>query len=129
MGGGQAGGRLAQALARLDTLAVTLVAGEPRPPYERPPLSKGVLLGTRGFESCMIWPEGDRAWDAVTLVTGVEAEAIDREGRTLRLADGTTLPYDVLVIATGSSPRQLTVPGADLANIHSLRCYDQALAL
>ena len=129
VGGGQAGGRLAQALARLDTLAVTLVAGEPRPPYERPPLSKGVLLGTRGFESCMIWPEGDRAWDAVTLVTGVEAEAIDREGRTLRLADGTTLPYDVLVIATGSSPRQLTVPGADLANIHSLRCYDQALAL
>lgn len=129
VGGGQAGGRLAQALARQPGLKVTLVAGEPRPPYERPPLSKGVLLGTRGFESCLIWPPGDAAWKKVDLRTGVEAERIDRAAKTIRLADGTSLPYDHLVLATGSSPRTLNVPGADLANVHVLRCYDQALAL
>lgn len=129
VGGGQAGGRLAQALARQPGLKVTLVAGEPRPPYERPPLSKGILLGTRGFESCLIWPPGDAAWKKVELRTGVDAERIDRAAKTIRLADGTRLPYDHLVLAMGSSPRTLNVPGADLANVHVLRCYDQALAL
>jgi hypothetical protein len=129
VGGGQAGGRLAQALARVPRLAVTLVAAEARPPYERPPLSKGVLLGTRGFDSCLIWPPGDPAWKKVALRTGVAAETIDRNARTIRLADGTVLPYDRLVLATGSSPRTLTVPGADLAHVHALRCYAQALAL
>ncbi len=129
VGGGQAGGRLAQALARLPGLKVTLVAGEPRPPYERPPLSKGVLLGTRGFESCHIWPPGDAAWKKVDLRTGVEAERIDRTAKTIHLVDGTSLPYDHLVLAMGSSPRTISVPGIDLGNIHVLRCYDQALAL
>jgi 3-phenylpropionate/trans-cinnamate dioxygenase ferredoxin reductase subunit len=129
VGGGQAGGRLAQALAREPGLRVTLVAGEPRPPYERPPLSKGVLLGTRGFDSCLIWPPGDAAWKKVELRTGVAAERIDRATRMIHLADGASLPYDHLVLATGSSPRTLRVPGADLGNVHVLRCYDQALAL
>ena len=129
VGGGQAGGRLAQALARVPRFAVTLVSAEPHPPYERPPLSKGVLLGTRGLESCLIWPAGDPAWKKIALRTGVAAEAIDRDTRTVRLADGAILPYDHLVLATGSRLRHLTVPGSDLANVHSLRCFDQALAL
>lgn len=129
VGGGQAGGRLAQALARQPGLRVTLVAAEPRPPYERPPLSKGVLLGTRGFDSCLIWPPDDAAWKKVELRRGVAAERIDRAARTIHLADGTSLAYDHLVLATGSSPRTLGVPGAELANVHVLRSYDQALAL
>ena len=58
VGGGQAGGRVAQALAgEPGRFAVTLVCREPHPPYERPPLSKGVLLGTIGLERCLQWPE------------------------------------------------------------------------
>jgi len=129
VGGGQAGGRLAQLLARVDRLSVTLVCQEPHPPYERPPLSKGVLLGTRGFDSCLIWPAGDPAWESVELKVGVAAESIDRRARTVRLDDGATLGYDHLVLATGSRLRQLTVPGSGLGNVHSLRSYDQALAI
>jgi 3-phenylpropionate/trans-cinnamate dioxygenase ferredoxin reductase subunit len=129
VGGGQAGGRLAHLLARADRLAVTLVCQEPHPPYERPPLSKGVLLGTRGFDSCLIWPPGDAAWDKVELRVGVSAESIDRKARRVRLDDGATLGYDHLVLATGSRLRQLTAPGSRLANVHSLRSYDQALAI
>jgi 3-phenylpropionate/trans-cinnamate dioxygenase ferredoxin reductase subunit len=54
---------------------------------------------------------------------------IDRRARTVRLGDGATVGYDHLVLATGSRLRQLSVPGSTLANVHSLRCYDQALAL
>ena len=129
VGGGQAGGRLAHALARSDRVSTILLCGEPRPPYERPPLSKGVLLGTRGFDSCLMWPKGDPAWERVDLRTGVAAAAIDRQARTVRLEDGVVLGYDHLVIATGSRLRQLTVPGSGLANVHSLRSYDQALAI
>jgi 3-phenylpropionate/trans-cinnamate dioxygenase ferredoxin reductase subunit len=129
VGGGQAGGRLAQLLARVDRLSLTLVCQEPHPPYERPPLSKGVLLGTRGFDSCLIWPPGDAAWDKVELRMGVSAGSIDRKARTIRLDDGATLGYDHLVLATGSRLRQLTVPGSRLVNVHSLRSYDQALAI
>ena len=130
VGGGQAGGRLAQALARAEPpLSVTLVCQEPHPPYERPPLSKGVLLGTRSFESCLIWPAGDEAWTKIDLRVGVSAVRIDRQARTVRLDDGTSVGYDHLVLATGSRLRRLTVPGSSLANVHSLRSYDQALAI
>jgi len=129
VGGGQAGGRLAQLLARDKTAAVTLVSEEPHAPYERPPLSKGVLLGTRGFESCLIWGPDDPAWKAVDLRAGVEVEAIDRAARRVKLADGGELAYDHLVLATGSRLRTLTAPGSGLANVHQLRSYDQALAL
>ncbi len=130
MGGGQAGGRLAQALAHAGPpLSVTLICQEPHPPYERPPLSKGVLLGTRSFESCLIWPAEDEAWKKIDLRVGVSATRIDRQARTVRLDDGTSVGYDHLVLATGSRLRRLTVPGSGLANVHSLRSYDQALAI
>lgn len=129
VGGGQAGGRLAQLLACVDRLSVALVGQEAHPPYERPPLSKGVLLGTRGFESCLIWPPGDSAWENVDLRVGLTAVSVDRAARTVRLDDGSRLDYDHLVLATGSRLRRLTVPGSKLANVHSLRSYDQALAI
>ena len=63
--------------------AVTLVCQEPHPPYQRPPLSKGVLLGTATLEDCLIWPAGDSAWKDVDLRLGVSATAIDREAKTV----------------------------------------------
>jgi 3-phenylpropionate/trans-cinnamate dioxygenase ferredoxin reductase subunit len=128
IGGGQAGGRLAQALAPdRDRLRVTLVCREPHPPYERPPLSKGVLLGTTPFEKCHIWPDADSSWDEVDLRVGISAESIDREAKLVSLSDGAVLPYDILVLATGSSLRRLSVPGSDLEGVHGLRSIDDSL--
>ena len=130
IGGGQAGGRLAQLLAGGDERpSVTLVCREPHPPYERPPLSKGVLVGTTPFEKCLIWPEGDAAWRNVDLRLGVSAGAIDRAARVVRLSDGQSLPYDVLVFATGSGLRRLSVPGSELAGVHNLRTIDDVRAI
>lgn len=130
IGGGQAGGRLAQLLAaEPGRFAVTLVCREAHPPYERPPLSKGVLLGTASFEGCRIWSADDPAWREVDQRLGVSAEAIDRKAKSVALSDGTRLPYDRLVIATGSGLRRLSVPGSDLEGVHNLRSYDDALAI
>src|SRR5260221_6238597 len=130
VGGGQAGGRVAQALAaEPGRFAVTLVCREPHPPYERPPLSKGVLLGTMGLERCLIWPGGDAAWDAVDLRLGLSATGIDRAARRVRLSNGSVLAYDTLVLATGSGLRHLSVPDSDLQCIHGLRTIDDALAI
>ncbi len=127
VGGGQSGGRLAQALAAAGgQFAVTLVCQEPHPPYQRPPLSKGVLLGTATLEDCLIWPADDSAWKDVDLRLGVSATAIDRKAKTVHLDDDQTLGYDYLVIATGSRVRRLSVPGSERANIHCLRSVDQA---
>ena len=130
IGSGQAGGRLAQRLAPdSDALAATLVCREPHPPYERPPLSKGVLLGTTPFEKCLIWGEDDPAWRNVDLRLGVSVEAIDRKAKSVRLSTGDDLAYNTLVIATGSGLRRLSVAGSGLRGIHSLRSIEDALAI
>ena len=131
VGGGHAGGRLAQALvAGPPGCEVVLIAREHHPPYQRPPLSKSILLGTAGFEdSCVLWPAGDNAWRDVDLRMGVSATTIDRNARSVHLSDGTSIRYDVLVLATGSSLRRLSVPGSELANVHALRTIDQANAI
>ncbi len=131
VGGGQAGGRLAQALvagqvAGLQQHQVTLICAEDRPPYQRPPLSKAILLDSATFEDCMIWPPGDRAWDEVDLRVGVAVTVIDRAAKRVHQDDGAVVEYDILVLATGSHLRRLSVPGSDLDNVHSLRTFDQA---
>jgi 3-phenylpropionate/trans-cinnamate dioxygenase ferredoxin reductase subunit len=129
VGGGQAGGRLAQRLAGNRDISVILVCREPHPPYERPPLSKGVLLGTESFEKCLIWPKDDPAWSRVDLRVGVSVELIDRAAQTVRLSGGDILPYDFLVLATGSELRRVSVAGADLDGIHELRSIDDSQAI
>ena len=130
IGGGQAGGRLAQLLAAdPGRFEVALVCREPHPPYQRPPLSKGILLGTASFESCLLWPERDPAWTMVERHTGVSAETIERETRTVRLSNGERLHYDLLALATGSNARRLISPGAELEEVYHLRSIDDSLAI
>jgi 3-phenylpropionate/trans-cinnamate dioxygenase ferredoxin reductase component len=100
---------------------VVLVGEEPEPPYERPPLSKGYLLGSDERTAAFVH---DRAWydkQNIELRTGVRAEAIDPGGHTVTLAGGERLAYDKLLLTTGSVVRTLPVPGADLAGVHYLR--------
>ena len=101
--------------------AVVLIGSEDLYPYERPPLSKGYLLGKDGRES--IFPLAD-AWYAehdVDLRRGVTVMSIDRAGHRVTLEDGQSVPYDRLLITTGASPRRLNIPGGDLGGVRYLR--------
>ncbi len=93
---------------------MTLVGAEPGLPYGRPPLSKAYMLGKTDAAGLALRPEAYFAEHRLTVRPGERAVAIDRAARRLHLASGEALPYDHLVLATGSRNRPLPVPGADL---------------
>ena len=108
---------------------IVLIGEENELPYERPPLSKGVLLGKDQPEVAQLH---DRAWyddNNVDLRLGSKVTAIDTGARKVTLADGSEVEYDKLLIATGSRVRKLDVPGADLPGINYLRTAAQSKAL
>lgn len=128
IGAAQAGGWAAKTLRDQGFQGrVVLVGDEPYPPHERPPLSKDVLLGLKPPESTHLWPPEKLA--SIELKTGVRAERIDRAARQVALANGETLTYDKLLLATGSRVRKLNIPGADLPGVHYLRTIDDTLAI
>jgi 3-phenylpropionate/trans-cinnamate dioxygenase ferredoxin reductase subunit len=91
------------------------VGDEAHPPYERPPLSKASVTTAEPVAPATLFGD-DRLSDlGVELVAGVAATAVDRHARAVVLADGATLPYDRLLLATGARPRGLAVPGGDAA--------------
>lgn len=127
VGAGQAGVQAAEALrgGGFDG-AIVILGDEPHPPYHRPPLSKGWLAGEmEAGQLAMRTPEA-LARRAIELRSGARVAAIDRAQRQLRLADGGTLGYRALVLATGATPRRLEVPGAEAAGVHVLRTRDDA---
>jgi 3-phenylpropionate/trans-cinnamate dioxygenase ferredoxin reductase subunit len=122
VGGGLAGATAAQTLRDEGfTGPVAVIGSEPSRPYERPPLSKGYLQGTDERSSVFVHPPEWYAEHDVVLRLGTPVFAVDRESHTVTLADGDRLPYRDLVLATGSRPRRLSVPGADLSGVHYLR--------
>ena len=130
IGAGQAGGWAARTLRDEGFEGpVTVIGEEPYPPYERPPLSKEVLLGKEPAESSYLWPEGSFDELGIELRTGVEATAIDRETRTVSLSDGGSTVYDKLLIATGGRVRKLPIAGAQLDGVHYLRGIDDSAAI
>jgi 3-phenylpropionate/trans-cinnamate dioxygenase ferredoxin reductase subunit len=131
VGAGQAGGQLAEALRSwAPDRAITLIGNERFPPYERPPLSKGVLKGEADVESTFLRPASYYVDERIELLTGREVVKIRRERKEVVLNDGAILPYDTLVLATGASCRGLTVTGHDSeASVHYLRDISDALAL
>lgn len=106
--------------------SLVLIGSERHRPYERPPLSKAILLGEADEPD---WVGEPAFWDrSATLVAGTTATALDRERKVVR-AGGEEYPYDRLVIATGSRPRRLDLAGADLPGVFTLRSLDDALVL
>jgi NADPH-dependent 2,4-dienoyl-CoA reductase/sulfur reductase-like enzyme len=101
--------------------AVVLIGTEDEYPYERPPLSKGYLLGKDARESIFPLADGWYAEHQVDLRRGQTVTSIDRAGHRVTLADGQSVPYGRLLITTGASPRRLNIPGADLAGVRYLR--------
>jgi NADPH-dependent 2,4-dienoyl-CoA reductase/sulfur reductase-like enzyme len=100
---------------------VALIGQETERPYERPPLSKGFLLGKAAKSSIYVHEDAWYAAHGVTLLLGTPATAIDRSGRRVELADGSAISYDRLLLTTGASPRTLDVPGGDLGGVRYLR--------
>lgn len=127
VGAGLAGAKTAQALRELGfTGRITLVGAEPHRPYERPPLSKGYLMGTAERSSVFVHDEDFYRANDIELRLGTAADAIDPAAHTVTLEDGTTLAYDKLLLATGARPRVLPIPGADAAGVHYLRTLDDS---
>jgi 3-phenylpropionate/trans-cinnamate dioxygenase ferredoxin reductase subunit len=122
IGAGQAGGEAANRLRQNGFGgAITLIGEEPLAPYQRPPLSKKYLLGELGLERLLLKPSSAYAEENVTLLTGKRAVWIDRARRQVRLEGLADIPYDALILATGSRARALPLAGADLAGVHLVR--------
>ncbi|MBV7248458.1 MULTISPECIES: NAD(P)/FAD-dependent oxidoreductase [Streptomyces] len=122
VGAGLAGAKAAETLrAEGFTGRVILIGDERDHPYERPPLSKGYLDGKAERDSVFTH---ERPWYAgadIELHLGQPVTALDRYARTVQLGDNTVIHYDKLLLATGSEPRRLDIPGTDLAGVHHLR--------
>jgi 3-phenylpropionate/trans-cinnamate dioxygenase ferredoxin reductase subunit len=108
---------------------LTLIGDEPELPYQRPPLSKGVLKGTDAPDSVTMRPHDFFDTRRIDLRVGSAAVGIDRSVRAVELADGSRIGYDHLVLATGARTRPLTVPGAQLPGVMYLRTVRDATAL
>ncbi|GAA3181725.1 FAD-dependent oxidoreductase [Blastococcus jejuensis] len=122
VGGGLAGAKAAETLrAEGFDGRVVLIAAEAELPYERPPLSKGYLLGSAEREKARVHDAGWYEEHDVELRAGVRATGLDAAGHTVALDTGEELGYDRLLLATGSSARRLTLPGADLDGVRYLR--------
>ena len=100
---------------------IVLLGSEPERPYERPPLSKGYLLGNDERDSAYVHPADWYAEHGVDLREGVTVTAIDRGARIVATSSGTQLSYDRLLLTTGASPRRLDFPGSDREEVLYLR--------
>jgi 3-phenylpropionate/trans-cinnamate dioxygenase ferredoxin reductase subunit len=122
VGAGLTGAKAAETLrAEGFTGRVVLVGAEPDLPYERPPLSKGYLLGQDDRASVFVHDEKWYTEQDIEVLTGRRATALDRAAHEVELAGGERLGYTKLLLATGASPRRLRVPGNDLDGVHYLR--------
>ena len=107
---------------------ITLIGAEPHRPYERPPLSKGLLLGDAGPDSVYVHAAGWYAEHHVDLLTGTRVTELDLDADEVVLEDR-TIPFDRLLLATGSRPRHLAMAEQSGADVRYLRTLDDSLAL
>ena len=123
VGAGQAGLSLVARL-RADGFQgrITLIGAEAHPPYQRPPLSKAYLLGEMEMERLFLRPESFYAEHDIDLRLGAEVAAIDTGRQLVILETGAEIPYDELVLTTGSVPRRLPAAiGGDLEGVLTMR--------
>jgi 3-phenylpropionate/trans-cinnamate dioxygenase ferredoxin reductase component len=129
VGGGLATGTAVRELRSQGyTGDLVVIAGESHPPYERPPLSKGYLLGNEPAEKALVNVESWYAEHDVDLHTGVTVEAVDPDSRTLR-AGGRDLEWSGLLLATGATPRRLAMADDSGVPVHYLRTLEDSTEL
>jgi 3-phenylpropionate/trans-cinnamate dioxygenase ferredoxin reductase subunit len=122
VGGGLAGAKAAQTLREEGyDGGLVILAEEAERPYERPPLSKEYLNGSKERDVIYVHDAGWYGEHDVELRTGVRAVGLDPAGHTVELDGGERLPYRAVLLATGAEPRRLRVPGADADGVLTLR--------
>lgn len=130
VGGGMAAGTAAEALRDEGHDGdITVIAREPHPPYQRPPLSKGYLAGEEGRDAVVLHPASWYEEHGISLREGVSVASLDPGARRAVLSDGSDVSYDAVLVATGAQPRRLPLPGADLDGVVALRRLDESDAL
>jgi NADPH-dependent 2,4-dienoyl-CoA reductase/sulfur reductase-like enzyme len=129
VGAGHAGGRAVKVLRDAGFKgSVTLIGAEPHLPYERPPLSKEFLQVPGGRQCWVLEPDYVQQQD-IQVRLGCSVVSIDRGRQVVTLDDASEVAYDRLLLATGASVRQLSIPGYPAADIHYLRTIADAQAL
>ncbi|WP_040865408.1 NAD(P)/FAD-dependent oxidoreductase [Nocardia exalbida] len=127
VGGGLGAAKLAETLRAKDfDGTVTLIGAEEHLPYERPPLSKEHLAGKKSLPEFTVVPAQWYRDHHVEVRLGTTVTGLDPAAKTITLPDDSTLPYDKLALATGSTPRTLPVPGADAPNVYTLRTIEDS---
>lgn len=130
VGAGHSGARAAAALRKHGWAGgISLVGEESCLPYDRPPLSKAVLLGKKTGEQCAFYAESWYAENGIDLLLARSVDRIDRHSGRVVLEGGRDLAFRRLLLATGSSINPLTVPGADLKGVLPLRTPQHAHAI
>ncbi|WDU65522.1 FAD-dependent oxidoreductase [Pseudomonas poae] len=127
VGAGHAGGRAALTLREEGYSGrLILIGDEPHLPYERPPLSKGLLQGSMDLAGCSLCDSARLAELGIEHIAGNPVSQLDPPQHRLQLADGQWLTYAGLLLATGGRARRLAQAQA---NVLYLRTHDEALAL
>lgn len=130
VGGGAAGFAAAEMLRRVRYPGrIVMLSDDDAPPVDRPNLSKDYLAGTAPEDWVPLREEGFYSEQRIDLRLKTRAVDIDVRARTLTLSDGSTLAYDRLLLAMGAEPVRLSIPGADLPHVHSLRTLADCRAI
>jgi NADPH-dependent 2,4-dienoyl-CoA reductase/sulfur reductase-like enzyme/nitrite reductase/ring-hydroxylating ferredoxin subunit len=130
VGGGAAGFAAAEMLRRHGFGgSIVMVSNDSAPPVDRPNLSKDYLAGSAPEDWLPLRPDDFYSGSKIDLRLATEVAAIDSKARQVRCANGASLDYDRLLLATGAEPVRLPVPSADLPHVHTLRSLADCRAI
>jgi NADPH-dependent 2,4-dienoyl-CoA reductase/sulfur reductase-like enzyme/nitrite reductase/ring-hydroxylating ferredoxin subunit len=130
VGGGAAGFAAADMLRRQEFRgSIVMLSNDAAPPVDRPNLSKDYLAGSAPEDWLPLRPDSFYAEASIDLRLKSDVTSIDTKARNVIIADGGTIPYDRLLLATGAEPVRLPIPGADQQHVHVLRSLADCRAI
>jgi NADPH-dependent 2,4-dienoyl-CoA reductase/sulfur reductase-like enzyme len=130
VGGGAAGFAAGHTLRREQYRgSIVMLSNDPAAPVDRPNLSKDYLAGKAPENWLPLRPDNFYSKNGIDLRLDANVTGIDTRSREVRLADGSKVPYDRLLLATGAEPVRLSIPGADLAHVFTLRSVGDCNAI
>jgi 3-phenylpropionate/trans-cinnamate dioxygenase ferredoxin reductase subunit len=130
VGTGHSGAQAAIALRQLGFKgSIGMVGEELELPYERPPLSKEYFAGEKSFDRIRIRPPNFWEERDIAMITGTRVITVDPVAHTAEVAVGETIAWTHLIWATGGAARSLSIPGAELEGVQSMRTREDADAM